>query len=154
MGRPRPLSRPWSRTGENPPYGILGGTMETSASFEARSAPSSYPTCRESSNHGILWSLRRDRPPQRLDLGPPVPSRTETVRRRLRDRSTLRASTYPGKKLSKTAEPPLPAAARGVRTHVRLSRDPDVRSWFASEHPCVHDDRFLDRVGPLAVQDA
>ncbi len=26
-----------------PPYGILGGTMETSASFEARSAPSSYP---------------------------------------------------------------------------------------------------------------
>jgi hypothetical protein len=29
------------------PYsaGILGGTMETSASFEARSAPSSYPTC-------------------------------------------------------------------------------------------------------------
>ena len=44
MGRPRPISRPWSRTGENPPYGILGGTMETSASFEARSAPSSYPT--------------------------------------------------------------------------------------------------------------
>jgi hypothetical protein len=28
----------------NLPYGILGGTMETSASFEARSAPSSYPT--------------------------------------------------------------------------------------------------------------
>jgi hypothetical protein len=28
----------------NPPYGILGGAMETSASFEARSAPSSYPT--------------------------------------------------------------------------------------------------------------
>jgi hypothetical protein len=27
-----------------PAYGILGGTMETSASFEARSAPSSYPT--------------------------------------------------------------------------------------------------------------
>jgi hypothetical protein len=24
MGRPRPISRPWSRTGENPPYGILG----------------------------------------------------------------------------------------------------------------------------------
>ena len=46
MGRPRPISRPWSRTGENPPYGILGGTMETSASFEARSAPSSYPTLR------------------------------------------------------------------------------------------------------------
>src|SRR4029077_20492409 len=42
-GRPRLIGRPWSRTGENPPYGILGGTMETSASFEARSAPSSYP---------------------------------------------------------------------------------------------------------------
>ena len=43
-GRPRLKSRPWSRIGENPPYGILGGTMETSASYEARSAPSSYPT--------------------------------------------------------------------------------------------------------------
>ena len=29
---------------DNPPYGILGGAMETSASFEARSAPSSYST--------------------------------------------------------------------------------------------------------------
>src|SRR6201987_5217837 len=29
---------------ETPPYGILGGTMETAASFEARYAPSSYPT--------------------------------------------------------------------------------------------------------------
>jgi hypothetical protein len=28
----------------NPPSGISGGTMETSASFEARSAPSPYPT--------------------------------------------------------------------------------------------------------------
>src|SRR5213079_3009314 len=27
-----------------PPYGILGRAMETSASFEARSAPSPYPT--------------------------------------------------------------------------------------------------------------
>ena len=31
-------------TGENPPYGILGRAMETTASFEARSAPSLYPT--------------------------------------------------------------------------------------------------------------
>ena len=44
QGRPPPIRRPWSRTGENPPYGILGRTMETSASFEARSAPSSHPT--------------------------------------------------------------------------------------------------------------
>jgi hypothetical protein len=33
-----------SRTGENPPYGMIGGIEETSASFEARSAPRSYPT--------------------------------------------------------------------------------------------------------------
>ena len=31
MGRPRLKGQPWSRTGENPPYGILGGTLETSA---------------------------------------------------------------------------------------------------------------------------
>ena len=37
-------SQPSSRTGENPPYGMLGGIEETSASFEARSAPRSYPT--------------------------------------------------------------------------------------------------------------
>src|SRR6516164_9316491 len=44
LGRPRLIVRPWSRTGENPPYGILGRTVETSASFEARYAPPSYPT--------------------------------------------------------------------------------------------------------------
>ena len=43
-GRPRPRLQPLSRTGENPPYGILGEAMETSASFEARSAPLPYPT--------------------------------------------------------------------------------------------------------------
>ena len=36
--------QPFSRTGENPPYGMLGGIEETSASFEARSAPQSHPT--------------------------------------------------------------------------------------------------------------
>jgi hypothetical protein len=46
-GRPRLILRPLSRTGENPPYGILGEAMETSVSFEARSAPSSYPTANE-----------------------------------------------------------------------------------------------------------
>jgi hypothetical protein len=34
----------FNRTGENPPYGMIGGTVETSASFEARSAPLSYPS--------------------------------------------------------------------------------------------------------------
>jgi hypothetical protein len=29
---------------ENPPYGMIGGIEETSASFEARSAPRSHPT--------------------------------------------------------------------------------------------------------------
>jgi hypothetical protein len=44
LGRPRLTSQPSSRTGENPPYGMIGGIEETSASFEARSAPRSYPT--------------------------------------------------------------------------------------------------------------
>ena len=38
-GRPHVTSQPSSRTGENPPYGMIGGIKETSASFEARSAP-------------------------------------------------------------------------------------------------------------------
>src|SRR5580704_12214028 len=40
----RSKRHPSSRTGENPPYGMIGGIEETSASFEARSAPRSYPT--------------------------------------------------------------------------------------------------------------
>jgi hypothetical protein len=43
-GRRRLKCQPSSRTGENPPYGMIGGIEETSASFEARSAPRSYPT--------------------------------------------------------------------------------------------------------------
>jgi hypothetical protein len=43
-GRHRLTYRPWSRTEENSPSGILGGAMETAASSEARFAPSSYPT--------------------------------------------------------------------------------------------------------------
>src|ERR1035441_4934528 len=43
-GRHRLDSQPSSRTGENSPYGMIGGIEETSASFEARSAPRSYPT--------------------------------------------------------------------------------------------------------------
>ena len=44
VGRCRPTCQPSSRIGENPPYGMIGGIEETSASFEARSAPRSYPT--------------------------------------------------------------------------------------------------------------
>ena len=43
-GRLRLKGQPSSRTGENPPYGMIGGSEETSASFEARTAPRSYPT--------------------------------------------------------------------------------------------------------------
>src|SRR6266436_153746 len=43
-GRSRLKCQPSSRTGENSPYGMIGGIEETSASFEARSAPRSYPT--------------------------------------------------------------------------------------------------------------
>jgi hypothetical protein len=50
LGRRRPKRHPSSRTGENPPYGMIGGIEETSASFEARSAPRSYPTAGAPSN--------------------------------------------------------------------------------------------------------
>ena len=43
-GRRRPKCQPSSRIGENPPYGMMGRVEETSASFEARSAPRLYPT--------------------------------------------------------------------------------------------------------------
>jgi hypothetical protein len=60
-GKARLIYRPSSRTGENPLSGMIGGTMETAASFEARFAPWSYPatsrwqqgliaTCKDSSN--------------------------------------------------------------------------------------------------------
>src|SRR5215469_8765245 len=45
LGRLRLKGQPSSRTGENSPYGMIGGIEETSASFEARSAPRSYPAC-------------------------------------------------------------------------------------------------------------
>jgi len=43
-GRCRLICQPSSRTGENLPYGMIGRIEETSASFEARSAPRSHPT--------------------------------------------------------------------------------------------------------------
>src|SRR5262249_49946247 len=49
-GRSRLIRQPSSRNGENPPCGMIGGTMETAASFEVRNAPSSYPTTRDQ-NH-------------------------------------------------------------------------------------------------------
>jgi hypothetical protein len=46
-------SQPSSRTGENSPYGMIGGIEETSASFEARTAPRSYPTIAEASGPNV-----------------------------------------------------------------------------------------------------
>jgi hypothetical protein len=51
--RHRLESQPFSRTGENPPYGMTGRIEETSASYEARSAPRSYPTRTISQNGQI-----------------------------------------------------------------------------------------------------
>ena len=44
VGRCCPTCQPSSRIGENPPCGMIGRVEETSASFEARCAPRSYPT--------------------------------------------------------------------------------------------------------------
>ena len=44
VGRCCPTCQPSSRIGENPPCGMIGRVEETSASFEARSAPRLYPT--------------------------------------------------------------------------------------------------------------
>src|SRR5271165_2392151 len=40
--------------GENSPYGMIGGIEETSASFEARSAPRSYPTISAIGSQNLL----------------------------------------------------------------------------------------------------
>ena len=57
-GRPSLICQPSSRTGENPPYGMIGGMVETSASFEARYAPLSHPTAGGASGN---WRPYRDR---------------------------------------------------------------------------------------------
>src|ERR1700758_483198 len=61
LGRPRLKGQPSSRTGENSPYGMIGGIEETSASFEARSAPRSYPAAagvHAASRRGRGWAAR------------------------------------------------------------------------------------------------
>ena len=68
-GRCRPTCQPSSRIGENPPYGMIGGIEETSASFEARSAPRSYPT----EGFGVKFpGSTRQRPPGRHADSPQV----------------------------------------------------------------------------------
>src|SRR5438309_11468351 len=46
LGQAPPERRPCSRTGENPTYGMIGETVETSSAGKARSAPPPYPTPR------------------------------------------------------------------------------------------------------------
>jgi hypothetical protein len=61
-GRSRLTSQPSSRNGENPPCGMIGGTMETAASFEVRNAPSSYPTAewrREAGHVALVFAEGR-----------------------------------------------------------------------------------------------
>jgi len=74
--RPRPKFQPLSRTGENPPYGILGETMETSASFEARSAPLPYPTVSRRKSRGSCVAADGDLPLAAApdDMGPISPA--------------------------------------------------------------------------------
>ena len=62
-GRSRLIRQPFSRNGENSPYGMLGGIVETSASFEARSAPRSYPTRPQYAR--LRHALRACRPGER-----------------------------------------------------------------------------------------
>ncbi|MGO9455193.1 MAG: helix-turn-helix transcriptional regulator, partial [Candidatus Binataceae bacterium] len=62
-----------------PPYGILGRTMETSASFEARSAPSSHPTIVDFQAKSTIRHRQalfpESKPPERLIRLPELLSR-------------------------------------------------------------------------------
>src|SRR3984893_8601962 len=65
-GRCCPTCQPSSRIGENPPYGMIGRVEETSASFEARSAPRLYPT----EGLGVKFpGPTRHEPPPSLNAG-------------------------------------------------------------------------------------
>ena len=75
-GRHRLESQPSSRTGENSPYGMIGGIEETSASFEARSAPRSYPTAGGACNETHVPIATHDNRAHRLlRRMSPVPAR-------------------------------------------------------------------------------
>ena len=62
LGRRCLKCQPSSRTGENPPYGMIGGTVETSASFEARYAPLSYPTAGGVGSTGVPTATEKQIP--------------------------------------------------------------------------------------------
>src|SRR6516162_1482672 len=84
MGRCCPTCQPSSRIGENPPYGMIGRVEETSASFEARSAPRLYPT----RGAGPILSIWVQKDPSHSQVSPnsapPAPTPpNKTVRPRL-----------------------------------------------------------------------
>ena len=58
LGRRRPNCHPSSRTGENPPYGMIGGIEETSASLPSGSPSSESPADTETA--GQVGQIRRD----------------------------------------------------------------------------------------------
>src|SRR5260221_2528906 len=62
----RPKSLPPTRIGKTPPYGMIGGIEETSASFEARSAPRSYPT----RGAGLCYPPLSEDPPRLFSARP------------------------------------------------------------------------------------
>jgi hypothetical protein len=61
-GRHHLKCQPSSRIEENPPYGMIGGIEETSASYEARSAPRSYPTGGGRPPPATRWAAGDGRP--------------------------------------------------------------------------------------------
>jgi hypothetical protein len=61
-GRHHLKCQPSSRIEENPPYGMIGGIEETSASYEARSAPRSYPTGGGQLPPATRWARGNSRP--------------------------------------------------------------------------------------------
>src|SRR6516162_4211951 len=62
-GRCCPTCQPSTRIGDSPPYGMIGRVEETSASFEARSAPRLYPTIPAPADIRLLHT--QDRPARR-----------------------------------------------------------------------------------------
>jgi transcriptional regulator with XRE-family HTH domain len=65
-GRPRLKGQPSSRTGENPPYGMIAGIEETSASFSTRArscSGSASPTWGPRSATAIRWPADSRNPP-------------------------------------------------------------------------------------------
>src|SRR6516225_2118597 len=75
MGRCCPTCQPSSRIGENPPCGMIGRVEETSASFEARSAPRLYPTA-----EGVAGLWRDKTRPSRIPpLDPTIAERVVSL---------------------------------------------------------------------------